>query len=270
MQSTRRVPYIGLQGGGVPAGGTLHAGNAYWQSTITPVTAAPQRYPAPPLPSLYITPIPRDLPSIVARPYKLLKGFNARGTQLEDGFSPVAVVGTPGLGELYADEDMGRTDLERIQGRRIFGMPLPYPRGPSTGSVRHNPVRSDASMSNQQQADDQQMGLTTGMNQLNLKFYETPAGNLENQSETQKSDAKPASVAGSGKTMATTPSSVAPVAPQESFYTDPEDQSKLNRSDVLFNAGTESLPQKLTAARDFNTGKRKGKGKGKDFTTGFK
>jgi len=93
MQTARR-PYIGLSGGGVPAGGTLHAGHAYWQSTITPFSAAPQRYPALPEPSLYVTPTPRDLPDIVTRPYKLLKTVGKQGQILDEGFTRTAVVGT--------------------------------------------------------------------------------------------------------------------------------------------------------------------------------
>jgi hypothetical protein len=100
MHSTSRRPYIGLSGGGVPAGGTLHAGHAYWQSTITPFSAAPQRYPALPEPSLYVTPTPRDLPDIVTRPYKLLRTVGKQGQILDEGFTRVAVVGTDNMADI--------------------------------------------------------------------------------------------------------------------------------------------------------------------------
>ena len=167
MQSTRRVPYIGLQGGGVPAGGTMHAGHAYWQSTITPVSAAPQRYPAPPQPSLYVTPFPRDLPSIVAKPYKVLKGGGIKdGVKLEDGFAPVAVVGAPSLAELYADENMGRTDLETTQAasrRAMFRMQQ------DSESGGYQFMNADTSMGTESnQASDQQPGLTRQTGALDI------------------------------------------------------------------------------------------------------
>jgi len=112
---TQRLPHYEAIGGGVPVGGTLHAGNAYWKSTITPSTAAPERYPALPSPSLYVTPHPRDLPSIVLKPFRLARGMKKIGGVLDDGFSRVAVVGEEGEAVQLMNQDvnMFRRDVQQ-------------------------------------------------------------------------------------------------------------------------------------------------------------
>lgn len=112
---TQRLPQYEAIGGGVPVGGTLHAGNAYWKSTITPSTAAPERYPALPSPSLYVSPLPRNLPSIVLKPFKLARGMKKIGGALDDGFSRVAVVGEEGEAVQLMNQDvnMFRRDVQQ-------------------------------------------------------------------------------------------------------------------------------------------------------------
>lgn len=112
---TQRLPHYEAIGGGVPVGGTLHAGNAYWKSTITPSAAAPERYPALPTPSLYVTPHPRNLPSIVLKPFRLARGMKKIGGVLDDGFSRVAVVGEEGEAVQLMNQDvnMFRRDIQQ-------------------------------------------------------------------------------------------------------------------------------------------------------------
>lgn len=87
MQSTKRLKPSFQYGGGVPQGGTEHAGHAYWEATITPFQASSSYPSPPPQPSLYARPVVINLPSIVTRPYgpqrgkktleQLLKGIAA-------------------------------------------------------------------------------------------------------------------------------------------------------------------------------------------------
>ena len=210
MTSTRRLPYIGLQGGGVPAGGTLHAGHAYWESTITPVSAAPQLYPAPPEPSLYVTPTPRDLPSIVRKPYKLLRGAGPKiGGPLDDGFSKVAVVGTPGLGEFYSqlnqDTPMQRLDIQKTfegyrepQGR--FGSSQSGDYMNTGTSTRMTP---ESQIGNQMQ-DQSETGLVDELFGFELtnaqpmdmdKFKQSESGEIVGQFKTEQPNDSPQSSA---------------------------------------------------------------------------
>lgn len=96
MISTRRIkPPFQLSGGGVPDGGTEHAGHAYWKSTITPFQAAAVN-PAPPEPSLYARPVVLNLPSIVTRQYGVLRGKKPDlHSLLQDLLKPKTVVGGP-------------------------------------------------------------------------------------------------------------------------------------------------------------------------------
>jgi hypothetical protein len=72
MQSSRLQPKF-QYGGGVPQGGTEHAGHAYWESTTTPFVASSSYPSPPPQPSLYAKPIILNLPSVVTKPYGVLK-----------------------------------------------------------------------------------------------------------------------------------------------------------------------------------------------------
>ena len=88
-----RQPLVPPLGGGIPFGGTRHAGHAEWMEVMNPRAAAPEKFTMP-QPSLYATPTPRELPSIVAKPFKLLRGMGRKiGGALDDGYSRVAPVG---------------------------------------------------------------------------------------------------------------------------------------------------------------------------------
>lgn len=96
MISTKRLKPTFIQtGGGVPDGGTEHAGHAYWKSTITPYQAAAVN-PAPPEPSLYARPVVLNLPSIVTKPYGVLRAKKPNvASLLKDLLKKQSVVGGP-------------------------------------------------------------------------------------------------------------------------------------------------------------------------------
>jgi hypothetical protein len=246
MQSTRRLPYIGLQGGGVPAGGTLHAGHAYWESTITPVAAAPQLYPAPPEPSLYVTPTPRDLPAIVARPYKLLKGGNRKiGGPLDDGFTRVAVVGEPGPAELYADEAMGREDITKNIEKTFQN--YRQPEGYRTeSSVRERPISVDSPSTIPSHGSYGLVrggfGIDLNNDPMEIDLRETRGGEMYTTQEPNDP---------SSNTMVQVKPQTAPVTKQKP-YRHPKLEPVLNSADILYNIEPETLNQQLNASINFN------------------
>jgi hypothetical protein len=104
---TVRKPLVPPLGGGIPFGGTKHAGHADWMEVMNPKAAAPEKPFTMPQPSEYATPTPREAPSIVTKKFKLLRGMGrAIGGPLDDGYSRIPVVGEEGAAVQLMNSDI--------------------------------------------------------------------------------------------------------------------------------------------------------------------